>query len=88
VFLKSECHLGAGGLQQQDVIRVQHRVVRGRSVGSPDRPVIELFERSVPGDHVAKPAHPDKSIRSRPVPELSDDRHPRGFLRLDEVPLE
>jgi hypothetical protein len=39
-------------------------------------------------DHVAKPTHPDEPIRSRLVSELSDDRHPRGFLRLDEVPVE
>jgi hypothetical protein len=87
-LLESERHFRPGGPQQQDVIRVQHRVVGGRSVRSPHRPVIELFERSMPADHVAEPAHPNEPLRSRPVSKLSDDRHPRGFLRLDKVPVE
>src|SRR5262249_18596008 len=38
--------------------------------------------------HAREPPHPDKTIRTPPIAELSDQRHAHCFLRLDEVPLE
>ena len=54
----------------------------------PDRPAIELLQAPRPFVHVLEAAKPHEPIGPVEVAKLADDRHPDGFLRLDELGVE
>lgn len=76
------------GLQQQGVVRVDHRRVRRRGVRAPDRPVVERVQRVRPRGQVAEPADPDEPIRIVQIAELTDDVHTGLFLPLHQLCVE
>jgi hypothetical protein len=74
--------------QQQDVVAVHHRRVRGRSIPLPDRTAVERLQRCRPQRHVCERTNPHEAIRTIEIAKLAEDRHPCRLLPFDEFPLE
>src|SRR5262249_31596126 len=73
------------GLQEKDVIRVNHRAVGFSPVSCPHWPLVERREILVAALHISKSAQPDEPIGVASVSKLPDDGHAHRFLRLDKV---
>jgi hypothetical protein len=75
-------------VEQQHIVRIEHRNVGRPPVLTPDGAEVEPFEGAAPRFHVGEAAQPDESIGTGKVAELAEDPHAVLLLPLDEMLLE
>jgi hypothetical protein len=76
------------GMQQQDVVGVNHRSVGSFPVRFPNRPAVKITQRFCARGHIAKTSEPNEAIRMFKVSKLTDDLYSDRLLRLDKFPVE
>src|SRR5438132_13543422 len=75
-------------MQEQHIIGIDHGGIGRLAMSLPDRSAVKVLERLRARRHVTKTSQPDKSVWIIQVPELTDDLHPKCFLRFDKFPVE
>lgn len=85
---KPQRGVNAGRLEEEHVVGIDHRGVRGIPVRPPHGPTVELGQTPPSRHHAGEPPEPGETVGIVEIGELAEYRHPGSFLRFDQLALE